>query len=217
LGVLALVPALYVMAAIFGAVIPGSVTPDSSEKTHNILLVSGPIHYDLVLPLDEMSLKRFAPLAAKGIWLDHPAAEWLVVGWGARHFYTQTRTLSDLNLPAIWRGIIGDSSVLRFDIAGALADDLDARHLKLSDTEYAALLDEVWDSLSTDTDGQPISAAVDGFNQTDGFFAAKGQFNILRTCNVWIGDRLRAAGLRFGIWTPMPLSVSLSFDLYQAE
>jgi uncharacterized protein (TIGR02117 family) len=212
-----LVPALYLMAAIYGAIIPGSATPDTSEKTRSILLVSGPIHYDLVLPLDEMTLERFAPLAAKGIWLDHPSAEWLVVGWGAQHFYTQTRASTDLGLYALWRGIVGDSSVLRFDIAGALPDDLDARRLALTDREYATLLDEVWDSLSTGTDGQPINADVNGFNQSDGFFAAKGRFNILRTCNVWIGDKLRAAGLRFGIWTPMPLSVSLSFDLYQAE
>jgi uncharacterized protein (TIGR02117 family) len=214
---MALVPALYLMAAIYGAIIPGSAVPDTSEKTRSILLVSGPIHYDLVLPLDEMTLERFAPLAAKSIRLDHPSAQWLVVGWGAQHFYTQTRTSTDLNLPALWRGIIGDSSVLRFDIAGALPDDLDARRLALTNREYTTLLDEVWDSLSTDADGQPTLADVDGFSQTDGFFAAKGQFNILRTCNVWIGDKLRAAGLRFGIWTPMPLSVSLSFDLYQAE
>jgi uncharacterized protein (TIGR02117 family) len=215
--VLALVPALYLMGAIYGAIIPGSATPDTAEKTRSILLVSGPIHYDLVLPLDDMTLERFAPLAAKGIRLDHPSAEWLVVGWGAQHFYTQTRASTDLGLYALWRGIVGDSSVLRFDIAGALPDDLDARRLALTDTEYATLLDEVWGSLTTDADGLPINADVDGFNQTDGFFAAKGRFNILRTCNVWIGDRLRAAGLRFGLWTPMPLSVSLSFDLYQAE
>ncbi|SFS88370.1 conserved hypothetical protein [Sulfitobacter marinus] len=214
---LALVPALYLMGAIYGAIIPGSATPDTAEKTRSILLVSGPIHYDLVLPLDDMTQKHFAPLAAKGIRLDHPAAQWLVIGWGAQHFYTQTRNATDLGLYALWRGIVGDSSVLRFDIAGALPDDLDARRLTLTDREYAALLDGVWDSLSTDADSQPITADVDGFNQTDGFFAAKGRFNIWRTCNVWIGDRLRAAGLRFGLWTPMPLSVSLSFDLYQAE
>ena len=214
---MALVPALYLMAAIYGAIIPGSATPDTAEKTRSILLVSGPIHYDLVLPLDDITQKHFAPLAAQGIWLDHPAAQWLVIGWGAQHFYTQTRTSTDLGLYALWRGILGDSSVLRFDIAGALPDDLDARRLALTDREYVTLLDQVWASLATDANGQPISANVDGFNQTDGFLAAKGRFNILRTCNVWIGDRLRAAGLRFGIWTPMPLSVSLSFDLYQAE
>ena len=210
-------PALYLSAAIFGAIIPGPAAPDTDAKTREVLLVSGPIHYDLVLPLDALSVKRFTPLAELGIWLDHPAAEWLVVGWGARDFYTQTPTYADLSLPAIWRGMIGDSSVLRLDIAGALPDDLPARRLALSEREYAALLDGIWATLKTDADGEPIRSDVAGYTQTDGFFEAKGTFHILRTCNVWIGERLREAGIRFGIWTPMPLSVSLSFDLYQSR
>ncbi|MBQ0765923.1 MAG: DUF2459 domain-containing protein, partial [Sulfitobacter litoralis] len=74
-----------------------------------------------------------------------------------------------------------------------------------------------WATLKTDADGEPIRSDVAGYTQTDGFFEAKGTFHILRTCNVWIGERLREAGIRFGIWTPMPLSVSLSFDLYQSK
>ena len=181
------------------------------------MLVSGPIHYDLVLPLDDLALKRFIPLADQGIWLDHPAAEWLVVGWGAHDFYTQTQAYTDLSLPAIWRGIIGDTSVLHFDIAGKLPDDLPARRLALTEGEFTALLDGIWATLTTGSNGQPVRSDVAGYTQTDGFFAAKGTFNILRTCNVWIGDRLRNAGVRFGIWTPMPLSISLSFDLYQSK
>lgn len=49
-----------------------------------------------------------------------------------------------------------------------------------------------------------------GFGPTDRFFAAHGRFDILRTCNTWISDMLRAAGLRFGAWTPTPYAVTLS-------
>jgi uncharacterized protein (TIGR02117 family) len=205
------------MAALYGAVIPSRITADTSEKNRDILLVTGPIHYDLLLPLDQMSVTRFTPLAKTGIWLDHPDAEWLIVGWGAHDFYTRTPTYKDLDLRAIWRGITGDKSVLRFDIIGGLPADLPARRLKLTEKEYTTLLDSVWNTLVLGADALPVRIANAGYTRTDGFFASKDQFHLFRTCNVWIGERLRDAGVKFGLWTPMSMSVSLSFDLYHPK
>jgi len=87
----------------------------------------------------------------------------------------------------------------------------------MSEGAYRRLVANVWSALDRGPDGLPQRVDVDGYTATDGFFAAKGRFSILRTCNVWIGDQLRAAGLRFGRWTPLPLSVSLSWRLYQSE
>lgn len=210
-------PALYLMTAIYGALIAVGGAHDRSEKSREVLLVTGPIHYDILLPLDDISVPLFAPLAQAGIWLDHPDAKWLIVGWGARDFYTQTPSYRDLELSAVWRGITGDQSVIRVDTIGPLSADLPARRLRLTETEYSALLDNIWATLNLDPNGLPTRINVAGYTPTDGFFAAKGQFSLFRTCNVWIGDMLRAAGIRFGIWTPTPMSVSLSFDLYHGE
>jgi len=215
--VAALLPAFYLMAAIYGALITGISPSDPSERTREVLLVTGPIHYDLLLPLDQDTVARFTPLAEKGIWLDHPGAEWLIVGWGAQDFYTQTPTYQDLDPSTIWRGMTGDQSVLRFDIIGSLPADLPARRLKLTDKQYIRLLESVWDTLAVDENALPVRIENAGYTETDGFFAARGRFHLFRTCNVWIGERLRDAGIRFGIWTPMPMSVSLSFDLYHPK
>ena len=39
-------------------------------------------------------------IAATGIALDHPEARWLVLGWGARDFYTTVGTYSDVTARA---------------------------------------------------------------------------------------------------------------------
>ncbi len=217
MGVAAILPALYLMAALFGAVIPGPAAPRDGPAEHDVLLVHGPIHYDLLIPIDDMSRAQFAPLVQSGVQLDHPNARWLVVGWGARQFYTQTPSYREMRLSAIWRGMIGDRSVLRFDVVGALRADLPLRRLSLTDTEYGALLHTIWRSLELKENGMPKRLPDVGYGPTDGFYSAKGKFSLLRTCNVWIGDQLRQAGLRFGLWTPMIFSVSLSFDLYQSD
>jgi diacylglycerol kinase (ATP) len=49
-----------------------------------------------------------------------------------------------------------------------------------------------------------------GLSETDRFFEAKGHFDIIRTCNIWISRMIRAAGLNFGAWTPTPCAVNLS-------
>ena len=61
-----------------------------------------------------------------------------------------------------------------------------------------------------DAESGPIPGPAAGFTDTDRFFEARGRFRIFRTCNTWISRILRAAGLRFGIWTPTRYAVTLS-------
>lgn len=204
---------IYLAAAILGGVIPSGKN-DHALARHQIILVSGPIHYDILLPRDPLSTNAFADLSDDGVPIDHPHAKWLVFGWGARAFYTQTGTYSDVSLKAVWRGVTGDASVMRVDVAGQLPENLTTRTLNLSDRQYRRLIAEIQNSFAS---GPRHPLPLPGFTKTDVFFAAKDRFHIGRTCNVWVGKVLRAAGLRFGIWTPLPLSIRVSHSLYQSE
>lgn len=101
---------------------------------------------------------------------------------------------------------------MRVDLAGPLQLDLTTQTLSLTNSQYTALITALRNSFAPGT-LRPL--ALSGFTDTDMFFAAQGRFHIGRTCNVWVGEMMHAAGLRFGIWTPMPLSVRLSHALYQ--
>ena len=135
---------------------------------------------------------------------------WLVVGWGSRAFYTATGTYADLNLGSIWPALTGDAATLHLDVTGDV-EDLDAiTWVTLSQTQLAALTQAVTATFTRDSAGNPIALAAPPFGPTDAFFAAEGHFNVLNTCNVWIGSMLRAAGLDFGAWTPTPQSIAFS-------
>ena len=205
------------IAALIGAVWAPGVAQDRAMPTRDVLLIHGPIHYDLLIPLDDISRPRFAALEARGVPLSHPDARWLVIGWGARKFYTETPTYRELKPGNVWRGVIGDDAVLRIDVIGPIDRQIKRRSVAMTERQYRTLVDNVWSELTLGPDGLPERVGVTGYTTTDGFFAAEGRFSILRTCNVWIGDQLRAAGLRFGRWTPLPLSVSLSYQLYQSD
>jgi uncharacterized protein (TIGR02117 family) len=178
-------------------------------EAHEILLVKGPIHYDFLLPLTAETRAQFSGISSNHPVLNDPNARWILVGWGARTFYTTVGGYRDLSLKAVWRGIFGDASVMRVDVLGPLPANLPARHLLLDNTQYAAMLKAITDSF---VDTTPIDHS--GFSSSDAFYPAKGRFNLTRTCNVWVGRMIRASGRRFGSWTPIPASLTLSHRLY---
>lgn len=197
---------LYVVLALFGAVVPNGET-GGRQGPIEVHLLSGPIHYDFLLPIDETSKAAFAFAEVDRF----AAAEWIIVGWGSRGFYTSTKSYADLSGSVIWQAAIGDNSVLRVDVAGHLPPDLPYETLHLTADEYALLMGSIVGDLAGD---RAIAGA--SLSGNDQFFEAKGRFHLLRTCNVWVAEKMRDAGLAFGRWTPLPVSVTWSARWFQS-
>lgn len=129
----------------------------------------------------------------------------MIIGWGARHFYTEAATFSDVSLPAWVKGVLGDSSVLRVECVGPVSAVSDVMWIDLDIAHYTQMIANIRADFA-DTRAIPNASLSDG----DRFYIAKGRFNIFKTCNVWLGQQLREAGVPFGIWTPAPHSVRIS-------
>ncbi len=212
IGVLAALPVLYLAASVALAVIPGPGPNLSGPGARTIALLQGPIHTDILLPLTPDIRARFGFATAAGVPMDHPGAEWLVFGWGSKAFYTTAGTYADITAAALLTAATGDASVIRLDLVGPLTTADNLRYLALSEAQFQALLATLLATFSLATDGQPIPLNHPGFTGFDAFFVAEGGFHLLRTCNVWLGETLRASGVRFGLWTPANWSVTLSLD-----
>ncbi|WP_254054732.1 TIGR02117 family protein [Pseudophaeobacter sp. EL27] len=207
----------YCLAAVLGAVIPsGSAKIPATARSHQVLLVAGPIHYDFLLPLDAQTRAQFGFLQASGLPVNHLNARWLVIGWGAHGFYT-TERYQELTPSTLLKATFGDRSVMRAEVLGHQANLPDLPSLQFDDAEYEAFLLAIADSFERPERAPVRSLDVPGFTPGDRFYAAKGQFHLFRTCNTWVSRMIRASGRRFGIWTPLPYSVSLSQWLYLKE
>lgn len=214
LTVLCLLPILFVATAYLAAVVPGH-RADLTPGTENLIaLARGPIHYDFLIPLNPDTRARYAFAEKAGVPLSLPQAEWLVIGWGAREFYTTAGSFSDITAHSVLRAVTGDSAVMHIDLAGDVSGIDSVKYLTLSDAQYAALLDAIDAGFQHDQTGAPL-AIPDRFSQHDAFFAGVGRFNLFRTCNVWVGETLRAAGVPLGVWTPLPQTLALSLDWHQ--
>lgn len=198
-------PLLYLFASFFLPLIPGAGPDFSGPATRQIGLLHGPIHTDILFPLTPEVRQRFAFARGAGVPLTHPQAEWLVLGWGSAAFYTSAGTYADITAGAVVTAATGDTAVIRLDVLGPLPPLENLRFLRLSEAQYQALLARTAAAFaSTDRLDHP------GFTGTDAFFPAHGHFSALRTCNVWLGETLRAAGIPFGLWTPANWSVGLA-------
>jgi uncharacterized protein (TIGR02117 family) len=200
-------PVLYLAASVLLPLIPGPGPDYRDSYTRQIGLLQGPIHTDILLPLAPETRDRFAFAEAAGVPLNHPDAEWLAFGWGSAAFYTTAGTYADITASAVLTAASGDDAVIRLDALGRLPKMENLRFLNLSEEQFQALLSQTAAAFASQT-------AIDhpGFTGTDAFFPAHGHFNLLRTCNVWLGETLRASGIPFGLWTPANWSVSLSLS-----
>ncbi|WP_284163709.1 TIGR02117 family protein [Frigidibacter sp. SD6-1] len=207
---------VFLAATVLGGLIAGPVGGPRGGAGHparEVGLLAGAIHNDFVFPLDPDLRRRFQFAEQGGVPVGHPDARWLIVGWGARAFYTTTGTMADIAPGAVWRAVIGDASVLRVEVWRDvdLAGLPTYRRLALTEAQYQALIAGIEAEFARDrATGSPVLVQAPGFYEGDAFFAGRTRFHLFNTCNVWVGRQLRAAGIRFGIWTPATWSVNLS-------
>jgi len=207
LALILALPALYLAASLVLPLIPGPGPNFSGPPTREIGLIQGPIHTDILLPLTPETRARFAFAEAAGVPINHPDAEWLIFGWGSASFYTTAGTYADITAGAVLTAVTGADAVIRLDVTAPLNSMENLRFLKISEAQFQALLDHMTTAFASE-----IPLDHPGFTGTDAFFPAHGHFSVLRTCNVWLGETLRASGIPFGLWTPANWSVSLSLD-----
>lgn len=200
-------PVLYALASAILPLFPGPGPDLSGPVTRQIGLLQGPIHTDILFPLTPETRARFAFAEAAGVPLNHPDAQWLVFGWGSAAFYTTAGTYADITASAVLTAATGDDAVIRLDALGPLPEMDNLRFLDISDAQFQALLTQTTAALSSQT-----KLDHPGLTGSDAFFPARGRFHLFRTCNVWLGETLRASGIPFGLWTPANWSVTLSLN-----
>jgi uncharacterized protein (TIGR02117 family) len=200
---------LWLAFSITLPLVPGPKTDITGTPTIKVGLISGLIHYDFLLPLRPDVLEHFAFSERANVPLRHPEAGYLVIGWGARDFYTTTGSYSNVSAKAVYTAITGDFSVMRVDVASEITPDLPVTWLMVSEAQFAALQSAILAGFER-PNGAESPLDHPGFTETDMFYSGTGPFHAFRTCNVWVGEVLRASGVRFGVWTPAPWSVRLS-------
>jgi uncharacterized protein (TIGR02117 family) len=209
------IPVLYFAAGLAGALVPADYVRIDGVRSEKIGLARGPIHFDILLPLSPEARDQFSFTTEQGLAIDHPDAEWLVIGWGAKEFYTTVGAYADVSFAAILSAVSGDEAVMRFDLAGPIGDEGGVFWLDASESQIATLRKIALSTLVRDQNGKPVAYVQPESQPRQLFYNAHGQFHVGNTCNAWVGKTLRAAGFALGAWTPTPQALALSVQWFE--
>jgi uncharacterized protein (TIGR02117 family) len=199
-GALVLVVVAYLAAAALGAglAVNGSRVPPGEGV--RIYIADNGAHTDLILPATAFrDIARPEHLANPG----YGAEPYLAFGWGNRDFYLHTARWSDVSPWRTARALVGiGATVLHVAHVPEPREGGPVRAVVLSREEYRRLVDYVRGTFAA-------GPVVRGYGGRDAFYSAKGGYSAINTCNEWTGRGLRKAGVRMGIWTPLPWGVML--------
>ena len=208
------IPAIYLLGALIGSLVPLNSGWAEPDQGITIYIADNGVHADLVLPANAQGLD-WRPLVPKSDFANVPAnAGWVAFGAGERRVYLETPTWADLKPLPLLKALTIDRSVLHVDVAGAIAASNPAvRGFYVDEAGQERLLAVIEASFARDA-GAPVPVPDRSYGETDRFFEANASFNAFLGCNTWTAAALRAAGLRTGWWTPLPMSLVLSLDLH---
>lgn len=184
-----------------GSIVPANRDAIQPERGVTIYVYTNGVHSGLVLPTVNALHDWRGRVPARDLPDPRYAGDWLIFGWGQRDFYLNTPTWNDVDPLIVLRAAIGsDATLMHVDHLRRLWRGPDLRPLVLTPTQYRALVKAI------DADFAP-GAAIRGYGADDVFYPARGRYSALRTCNAWTGSKLRAIGVKVGIWTPLSWSV----------
>ncbi|GAB4362918.1 MAG: DUF2459 domain-containing protein [Methylohalobius sp. ZOD2] len=129
---------------------------------------------------------------------DFPGAEYLEIGWGERDYYQADDPGVWLTLKAaLWPTasvlhVVGVSGTPRKAFAG-----LEVLRVTLNRDAFSRLVRDIDESFVR-MNGDKALPLRRGQYGDSWFYPARGRFHIFNTCNGWIADKLKRAGLQLG-------------------
>jgi hypothetical protein len=132
-----------------------------------------------------------------GIVLPDGPGRWRAFGWGDRDFYINTPTWADVQVLTVLKALVGGGhTLLHVDRLRDFRADTNWRPLRVRHQEYQRIVDFITATL------EPGGQRIPGYGPDDDFYPARGGYSALRTCNVWVGEALKSAGVRTAMWSP---------------
>ena len=211
---LAAIPALYLLAALLGSLVPVNRGWREPAQGQTIYLVSNGVHTDLILPAAAQALDWRTLLPRTDVARPDLRARWIAFGMGERRVYLETPRWRDIRPVTLWAALAGGERIMHVEWVADPA--WHARAIRLRPEEYRRLWAAIRSSFRLDEEPNMfIRINHPGYGFDDAFYRGVGRASAVNTCNVWAADMLRVAGVRTSLWSPF--AQGLDWRYRQAE
>lgn len=197
---LAAVPALYLLTALIGSLVPVNGAWEEADRGITIYLADNGIHADIIMPAKAQGLDWEPLVPRRDFAAPDPDAQWVAFGSGEERVYLETPRWRDIKPKTVWSGLTGGKRVMH--VEWVRDPGYAAREIRLRPHEYRRLWAAIRADFELGPDGKPRHIDAPGYGCCDAFYWATGKASAIRTCNSWAANRLRLAGVRTSLWPP---------------
>lgn len=193
-------PALYLLAALIGSLVPVNRSWSEPAEGTTIYLADNGVHADIIMPARAQGLDWTPLLPMRDFAAAQQSAQWVAFGSGERRVYLNTPTWWDLTPRTIWSALTGGRRVMRVEWVSD--PGYAVREIRLRPEEYRRLWAAIRADFALDPKGRPRLMDHPGYGCCDAFYRARGRASAIYTCNNWAARQLRLAGVETSLWPP---------------
>lgn len=191
------------LAALVGSHLPANNDWREPADGIDIFVETNGVHVSLIVPIsaggaDLSDLIRPEHLTDPDLYGTHA-----MIGWGHGRVYRNARTWGDVRSGDIASAIVGSDDTTLHVYHLTNPQPLPYRKtLRVSANKYRQLIAEIRKTFRTNAAG--AARAYPAYGPDNLFYDSVGHYSAIHTCNNWTGNILKRAGVRVGVWTPMP-------------
>ena len=204
------VPAIYLIAALIGSLIPVNTGWKEASKGTTVYLADNGVHVDLIVPMEAQGLDWRPLIPPRDFAAADPDAQWIAFGSGEERVYLNTPTWWDITPRTIWSALVGGRRVMHVEYVPS--PYYAVRRIRLRPDEYRRLWAAVRSDFALDAKGRPIRIDHPGYGPSDAFYRATGKASAVRSCNSVVAHWLRLAGVKTSLWPPFDSGLVWRYD-----
>lgn len=190
---------LYLVVAFLLSYIPVNNSYDSDIGQNEIYLNTNGVHLDIIIPRDRLLTQM------QSLILREDEA-YLAFGWGDRDFYINTPEWSDLTFNTAFKALFLKSETL-MHVTRFSKRRKKWHPIEIDNESLNLLLIHIHNSFVTSSSGEYMSVDCDAYGNRDSFYEAKNSYNLFTTCNSWVNQGFKKAGIKTSYWTPFDFPV----------
>jgi uncharacterized protein (TIGR02117 family) len=184
-----------------------SIKPKKTDclREKYIYLTTNGVHLDIIIPYHYLDSELQQKLNFKNETL------YFGFGWGDKEFFYKTPYWSDLKFKVAFKALfLKSGSAMHITVYSHSYNHW--RKIFLCNEQLIRLNNYIKNSFKIDSDGRLILCPFPGYSENDIFYEAKNNFSLFRTCNVWVNNAFKIAGIKTSVWSPFDFGVLFHTD-----